>query len=207
MCIIAVGGAGTIGSAVVDILSTRHDVVVVGRPPVTSGSTSAPRPPCDPCTNRSGTSTRSSARPGKRISGRLARRLRKSSPSECTASFLVRSASSSSADRGSLPRLIHPRSGYLFVDPIPEAVSFAVANGGVEGFGPSPSPSTARFVSTPSARGWPRQAPNSSASSTLAARPYPAQNYGSLHTQCGGMANRRSHPGPGNQRAHPSGGR
>jgi NAD(P)-dependent dehydrogenase (short-subunit alcohol dehydrogenase family) len=64
--IIVVGGAGTIGTAVVELLSARHDVVVAGR----------------------------------------------------------------QSNGGSFTLM----SGYVFDEPIPEAASFAVANGGVEGF-------------------------------------------------------------------------
>jgi NAD(P)-dependent dehydrogenase (short-subunit alcohol dehydrogenase family) len=133
--IIVVGGAGTIGSAVVELLSARHDIVVAAR---TSGDVQVDISSQD--------SVRSMYRHVGRfdalacatgeahfgpfesmteqdlalgIDSKLLGQLR-----------LVLLGKSLISDGGSFTLT----SGYIFDDPVPEATSFAVANGGVEGF-------------------------------------------------------------------------
>jgi NAD(P)-dependent dehydrogenase (short-subunit alcohol dehydrogenase family) len=133
--IIAVGGAGTIGRAVVELLSARHDVVVAGR---TSGDVQVDISSPDSvrlmyeqvggfdalvCTAGEAhfgpfdTATEEELALG--VHSKLLGQIR-----------LVLLGRSQIADGGSFTLV----SGYIFDDPIPEAVSFAVANGGVEGF-------------------------------------------------------------------------
>jgi NAD(P)-dependent dehydrogenase (short-subunit alcohol dehydrogenase family) len=133
--IIAVGGAGTIGRAVVEHLSARHDVVVAGRTSgdvqVDIGSPDSVRLMYDQvgsfdalvCTAGEahfgpfGTTTEEELALG--LHSKLLGQIR-----------LVLLGRSQISDGGSFTLV----SGYIFDDPIPEAVSFAVANGGVEGF-------------------------------------------------------------------------
>jgi NAD(P)-dependent dehydrogenase (short-subunit alcohol dehydrogenase family) len=133
--IIAVGGTGTIGRAVVEHLSVRHDVVVAGR---TSGDV------------RVDISSRNSVR-------QMYERVDTFDALVCTAGEAhlgpFQTATEEDLALGVYSKLLGQIrlvllgrsrisgggsftliSGYIFDDPIPEAVSFAVANGGVEGF-------------------------------------------------------------------------
>jgi NAD(P)-dependent dehydrogenase (short-subunit alcohol dehydrogenase family) len=135
MRIIAVGGAGTIGTAVGKLLSARHDVVVAGR---TSGDV------------RVVISSPESVR-------RMYEQVGAFDAVVCTAGDAHFGPFESATEDelalgvhskllGQIRLVLHGRSliadggsftlvsGYIFDDPIPEAVSFAVANGGVEGF-------------------------------------------------------------------------
>jgi len=135
MRIIVVGGAGTIGTAVVERLSARHDVVVAGRRSgdvkVDISSTDSVRSMYDQvgrfdalaCTAGEAhfgpfeAMTEDDLELG--IQSKLLGQLR-----------LVMLGQSRIAEGGSFTLV----SGYIFDDPIPEATGFAVANGGVEGF-------------------------------------------------------------------------
>jgi NAD(P)-dependent dehydrogenase (short-subunit alcohol dehydrogenase family) len=133
--IIAVGGAGTVGRVVVEHLSARHDVIVAGRTSgdvqVDIGSPESVRLMYERvggfdavvCTAGEahfgplGTATEEQLALG--VHSKLLGQIR-----------LVMLGSAQISDGGSFTLV----SGYIFDDPIPEAVSFAVANGGVEGF-------------------------------------------------------------------------
>ena len=112
MRIIVIGGAGTIGKAVVAALSDRHDVVIAGR--------------------RSGTvqvdiQSPDSVRDMYRQAGSLALGIYSKLLGQIRLVLLGRTLIS---DGGSFTLM----SGYVLDDPTPEATGFAVANGGVEGF-------------------------------------------------------------------------
>ncbi len=135
MRIIAVGGAGTIGRAVVELLSARHDVVVAGRSSgdirVDIASPESVQRMYDQVGDFDAVvSTAGEAHFGPfdaateddlalGVHSKLLGQIR-----------LVLLGRPRIADGGSFTLI----SGYIFDDPIPEAVSFAVANGGVEGF-------------------------------------------------------------------------
>jgi NAD(P)-dependent dehydrogenase (short-subunit alcohol dehydrogenase family) len=135
MRIIAVGGAGTIGTAVVELLSARHDVVVAGR---TSGDFQVDITSPDS------------------VRG-LYEQVGEFDALVCTAGEAHFGTFETATEEelalgvhskllGQVRLVLHGRSvisaggsftlvsGYIFDDPIPDAVSFAVANGGVEGF-------------------------------------------------------------------------
>jgi NAD(P)-dependent dehydrogenase (short-subunit alcohol dehydrogenase family) len=135
MRIIVIGGAGTIGTAVVELLSARHDVVVAGR---RSGDVqvdiSSPASVIamyqrigsfDALVSAAGeahfgpfeTVTEEELALG--VQSKLLGQIR-----------LVLLGRSLISDGGSFTLM----SGYVFDDPIPRATSFAIANGGVEGF-------------------------------------------------------------------------
>lgn len=135
MRIIVVGGAGTIGKAVVEQLAARHEVIVAGR---SSGDVRVDISSADSVQSlydRVGsfdavvcaageahfgpfeTATEDELALG--IASKLLGQIR-----------LVLLGRARIADGGSFTLM----SGYIFDDPIPEAVSFAIANGGVEGF-------------------------------------------------------------------------
>ena len=135
MRIIIVGGAGTIGRAVVAALSDRHELVVAGRQsgtiPVDIASPDSVREmyrevgSFDAVVCTAGEAhfgpfdTLSEHDLAVGIESKLLGQIR-----------LVLLGRSLIAAGGSFTLM----SGYVFDDPLPEATSFAVANGGVEGF-------------------------------------------------------------------------
>lgn len=135
MRIIVVGGAGTIGKAVVAALSDRHDIVVAGR---RSGSVHVDLQSTDSIQDMyrqvgafdALVSAAGEAHFGPfdtMSEGELALGVQSKLLGQIRLVLLGRSQIS---DGGSFTLM----SGYVLDDPIPEAVSFAVANGGVEGF-------------------------------------------------------------------------
>jgi NAD(P)-dependent dehydrogenase (short-subunit alcohol dehydrogenase family) len=133
--VIVIGGAGTIGRAVVAALSDRHDVVVAGR---RSGSVHVDLRSADSIhamyrhvgafdalVSAAGEAhfgpfdTMTEPELALGIQSKLLGQIR-----------LVLQGRSLIAEGGSFTLM----SGYVLDDPIPEAASFAVANGGVEGF-------------------------------------------------------------------------
>ena len=133
--IIVIGGAGTIGAAVVELLSARHDIVVAGRQ---SGDVHV-----DICSQdsvrsmyrRVGSFDALACAAGEAHFGpfetvteeELALGVHSKLLGQVRLVLLGRPLIS---DGGSFTLM----SGYVFDDPVPEATSFAVANGGVEGF-------------------------------------------------------------------------
>ncbi|HZC25643.1 MAG TPA: short chain dehydrogenase [Actinopolymorphaceae bacterium] len=135
MRIIVIGGAGTIGKAVVAALSDRHDVVVAGR---RSGTVQVDIQSADSVRDmyrRVGTFDALVSAAGEAHFGPfqtmsetdLALGIHSKLLGQIRLVLLGRSLIS---EGGSFTLM----SGYIVDDPIPEATSFAVANGGVEGF-------------------------------------------------------------------------
>ena len=135
MRIIVVGGAGTIGSAVVELLSARHDVVVAGRQ---SGDVRVDisSPDSVRCMyRRIGSFDALACAAGEAHFGPFetvtAEELALGVHSKLLGQMhLVLLGRSLISEGGSFTLM----SGYILDDPIPEAAGFAVANGGVEGF-------------------------------------------------------------------------
>src|SRR5262245_19036045 len=133
--IIVVGGTGSIGTAVVEHLSARHDVVVAGR---RSGDVQVDITSPDSVLSmyrRIGSFDALACAAGEAHFGPFATvtedELALGVHSKLLGQMrLVLLGRSLISDGGSFTLM----SGYLFDDPIPEAASFAVANGGVEGF-------------------------------------------------------------------------
>ncbi len=133
--IVVVGGAGTIGTAVVELLSARHEIVVAGR---RSGDVqvdiSSPES-VRAMYRRIGSFDALACAAGEAhfaafetvTEEELALGVHSKLLGQVRLVLLGRSLIS---DGGSFTLM----SGYVFDDPIPEATSFAVANGGVEGF-------------------------------------------------------------------------
>jgi NAD(P)-dependent dehydrogenase (short-subunit alcohol dehydrogenase family) len=135
MRIVVIGGAGTIGTAVVELLSERHDVVVAGR---RSGDVQVDISSPDSVRSmyqRIGSFDALVSAAGEAHFGpfetvteeELALGVQSKLLGQIRLVLLGRSLIS---DGGSFTLM----SGYVFDDPIPEATSFAIANGGVEGF-------------------------------------------------------------------------
>ena len=135
MQIVVVGGAGTIGKAVVDALSERHDVIVAGRQ---SGTVQVDIQSPDSVRDMYQEVGKFGAlvcAAGEAHFGPFdamsEQDLRLAIESKLLGQIrLVLLGRSQIADGGSFTLI----SGYVFDDPLPEAASFAVANGGVEGF-------------------------------------------------------------------------
>lgn len=135
MRIIVVGGAGTIGTPVVELLSARHDVVVAGRHSgelnVDIGSSDSVRS----MYRRIGSFDALACAAGEAHFGPFEtlteKELELGIQSKLLGQIRLVLLGRSLISEGGSFTLI---SGYIFDDPIPEATSFAVANGGVEGF-------------------------------------------------------------------------
>ncbi len=135
MRIIVVGGAGTIGTAVVELLSARHDVVVAGRQSGDVQVDISSRDSVQSMFDRIGSFDALACAAGEAHFGpfesmteeELALGVNSKLLGQMRLVLLGRSLIS---EGGSFTLT----SGYIFDDPIPEATSFAVANGGVEGF-------------------------------------------------------------------------
>ncbi|HYJ68394.1 MAG TPA: short chain dehydrogenase [Nocardioidaceae bacterium] len=135
MRIIVVGGAGTIGAAVVKLLSARHDVVVAGRESGDVQVDISSRDSVESMYRRIGSFDALACAAGEAHFGpfetmteeELALGIHSKLLGQVRLVLLGRSLIS---EGGSFTLI----SGYIFDDPIPEATSFAVANGGVEGF-------------------------------------------------------------------------
>ena len=135
MRIIVIGGAGTIGTAVVEHLAARHDVVVAGRQSGDVEVDISSRDSVLAMYNRIGSFDALACAAGEAYFGRfetvteeeLALGVHSKLLGQMRLVLLGRSLIS---ERGSFTLM----SGYVLDDPIPEATSFAVANGGVEGF-------------------------------------------------------------------------
>jgi len=133
--IIVVGGAGTIGAAVVELLSARHDVVVAGRQSGDVEVDISSRDSVRSMYRRIGSFDALACAAGEAHFGpfetatedELALGVHSKLLGQMRLVLLGRSLIS---EGGSFTLI----SGYIFDDPIPEATSFAVANGGVEGF-------------------------------------------------------------------------
>ena len=135
MRIIVVGGAGTIGAAVVQLLSARHDVVVAGRQSGDVQVDISSRESVQSMYRRIGSFDALACAAGEAHFGpfetvteeELALGIHSKLLGQMRLVLLGRSLIS---EGGSFTLM----SGYILDDPIPEAISFAVANGGVEGF-------------------------------------------------------------------------
>jgi NAD(P)-dependent dehydrogenase (short-subunit alcohol dehydrogenase family) len=135
MRIIVVGGAGTIGSAVVELLSPGHDIVVAGRTPGDVHVDITQSDSVRAMYRRIGSFDALACAAGEAHFGPLATMTEDELALGVHSKLLgqarlVMLGRSLIADGGSFTLM----SGYLFDDPIPEATGFAVANGGVEGF-------------------------------------------------------------------------
>jgi NAD(P)-dependent dehydrogenase (short-subunit alcohol dehydrogenase family) len=133
--IIVVGGAGTIGTAVVELLSARHDIVVAGRRAGPGRVDISSEESVRAMYRRIGSFDALVCAAGEAHFGsfetvteeELALGVHSKLLGQVRLVLLGRSLIS---DGGSFTLM----SGYVFDDPVPEATSFAIANGGVEGF-------------------------------------------------------------------------
>ena len=135
MRIIVVGGAGTIGTAVVGLLSARHDVVVAGRQSGDVQVDISSRDSVRSMYRQIGSFDALACAAGEAHFGPFAtvteEELALGVHSKLLGQLrLVLLGRSLISEGGSFTLM----SGYVLDDPIPEATSFAVANGGVEGF-------------------------------------------------------------------------
>jgi NAD(P)-dependent dehydrogenase (short-subunit alcohol dehydrogenase family) len=133
--IIAVGGAGTIGRAVVELLSTRHDIVVAGRRSGDVRVDISSEESVRSMYRRVGSFDALVCAAGEAHFGPFATMTEEELALGVHSKLLgqvrlVLLGRPSISDGGSFTLT----SGYIFDDPIPEATSFAIANGGVEGF-------------------------------------------------------------------------
>jgi NAD(P)-dependent dehydrogenase (short-subunit alcohol dehydrogenase family) len=135
MRIIVVGGAGTIGRPLVEHLSGRHDIVVAGR---RSGDIRVDISSADSVRamyQRIGNFDALACAAGEAHFGPFGTMTEEELVLGVHSKLLgqvrlVLLGKSLISDGGSFTLM----SGYVFDDPIPEATSFAIANGGVEGF-------------------------------------------------------------------------
>jgi NAD(P)-dependent dehydrogenase (short-subunit alcohol dehydrogenase family) len=133
--IIVVGGAGTIGTAVVELLSARHDIVVAGRQSGDVRVDISSRDSVRAMYRRIGSFDALACAAGEAHFGPFASMTEEELAVGVHSKLLgqarlVLLGRSLISDGGSFTLM----SGYVFDDPIPEAAGFAVANGGVEGF-------------------------------------------------------------------------
>jgi len=133
--IVVVGGAGTIGTAVVELLSARHDVVVAGRRSGDVQVDISSRDSVQSMYRRIGSFDALACAAGEAHFGPFEtmtdEELELGVQSKLLGQLrLVLLGRSLISEAGSFTLI----SGYIFDDPIPEATSFAVANGGIEGF-------------------------------------------------------------------------
>jgi NAD(P)-dependent dehydrogenase (short-subunit alcohol dehydrogenase family) len=135
MRIIVVGGAGTIGTAVVELLSARHDVVVAGRHSGDVQVDISSRDSVQSMYRHVGTFDALACAAGEAHFGPFEtvteEELTLGVHSKLLGQLRLVLLGRSLISEGGSFTLI---SGYLLDDPIPEAAGFAVANGGVEGF-------------------------------------------------------------------------
>ena len=135
MRIIVIGGAGAIGTAVVELLAARHDVVVAGRQSGDVQVDISSRESVRSMFRRIGNFDALACAAGEAHFGpfetvseeELALGVQSKLLGQIRLVLLGRSLIS---EGGSFTLM----SGYVLDDPIPAATSFAVANGGVEGF-------------------------------------------------------------------------
>ena len=135
MRIIVVGGAGTIGTAVVELLSARHDVVVAGRQSGDVQVDISSRDSVRSMYRRIGSFDALACAAGEAHFGQFEtiteEELALGVHSKLLGQIrLVLIGRSLISEGGSFTLM----SGYFLDDPIPEATSYAVANGGIEGF-------------------------------------------------------------------------
>lgn len=135
MRIIVVGGAGTIGRAVVELLSVRHDIVVAGRRSGDIHVDIASQESVRSMYRQIGSFDAMICAAGEAHFGPFENATEEDLAVGVHSKLLgqirlVLLGRSLISDGGSFTLI----SGYILDDPIPEATSFAIANGGVEGF-------------------------------------------------------------------------
>jgi len=133
--IIVIGGAGTIGTAVVELLSARHDVIVAGRKSGDVQVDISSRDSVESMYQRVGSFDALACAAGEAHFGPFETMTEEELALGVHSKLfgqmrVVLHGRSRISDGGSFTLI----SGYIFDDPIPEATSFGVANGGIEGF-------------------------------------------------------------------------